>query len=149
VKTRNNPSTSDVWLSLKSSKKSVTFEVTACNNARLKLAQRPFGTVKYEVIVGAEGNSLTRILSYDDSGSSEQVAERDTPGIIDCSELRRFTVSWMSDKIQLSSGSMSGRVIIDWRTDQNKLALFAVGLATGPGSTGDWKFSSSEGLPCI
>ena len=144
LKTPDNAAYNYRWLSFKSSKKFLTFEVCACHTARLRLAQLAFGSVQYEIILGAEANGKSQILSYSDAGTSV-IAEEDTPDILDCSEIRRFTLSWINDKIQLLAGSMSGRVIIDWRKDQGGFALFAAALSTGPGSQGDWKFSFNEG----
>jgi hypothetical protein len=132
------------WLTFKSSRKSVTFDVRACSNVRLQLSQIAFRSPQYEVVLGSDNNSKSKILKLGGS-EAEVLAESDTPGIVSCTESRKFTLRWMTNTVQVLTGSSAGRVIVDWTNSQGSLALFAVGLATGPGSAGEWKFSFDQG----
>jgi hypothetical protein len=147
VKTSDSETYIKHWLSFKSFKKYLNFEVRSCENARLVLSMLPFTTPLYEVVLGSDSNRKSRILRYnpDDGNVAESVAEEDTAGILDCFELRRFSISWESDKIKVSLGSSAGKVVLDWLEDQRHIEAFSVGLSTGSGSAGDWKFSFNEG----
>jgi Farnesoic acid 0-methyl transferase len=145
LRTSDSESRSSQWLTFQSSRKSVTFDVRACSNVRLQLSQVAFRSPQYEVVLGTDNNSKSQILQHSGSGSATIVAEEDTPGIVSCSESRRFTLRWMANTVQVLTGSSAGRVIVDWTSGQGSFAVFAVGLATGPGSVGEWKFSFDQG----
>lgn len=116
----------------------------ACNDVRLRLSQLPFSPLQYEVILGSDFNSRSKIKRY--SGDEEVVvADVDTPGIVDCFESRRFYVSWGANNIKVSINSGSGQTILDWQEDQRQIVAFAIGLSTGPESDGEWKVSYDEG----
>jgi Farnesoic acid 0-methyl transferase len=145
LKTPDKQLDDDRWLTFKSSRRSLNFEVRACYHARLRFSQIPFATPQYEIVLGSDFNSKSKILRYDGDDVAV-VAEEDTPGVVDCSESRKFGVSWNNGKITVSRGSVSGQVVLDWLADHNSINLFAIGLSTGPQSDGDWKFSYSEGI---
>ena len=72
------------------------------------------------------------------------MAEEETSGILDCYETRRFWIGWSGNKIQLASGSDTGRHFLDWFDEQPR-PVYALSLSTGPDASGDWKYSSKEG----
>jgi len=148
LKTPNNQIYNNRWLTFKSSKRSLNFEVRTCYHARLRLAQLPFLTPMYEIVLGSDFNVKSKILHFNGE-DTVIVAEEDSPGIVDCSESRKFGLSWSNGKITVSRGSLSGQVILDWLADTSSINLFAIGLATGPQSDGDWKFSYNEGKDMV
>ena len=58
----------------------------ACAEAHIALAETPgvLGAGAYEVVLGADANTKSRILK--DMSSNETVAETDTPGLLDCNK---------------------------------------------------------------
>jgi len=125
------------------------FDVRSCSDAHLILSQSPSSLTLYEVILGHNSNTRSKIVRYDESeGNGDNlavtVAEEETLAILDCYESRRFWLSWSNNKIQLKTISSSGRVLLDWYDEQAR-PVFALSLFTGSGSIGDWKYSYRQG----
>jgi Farnesoic acid 0-methyl transferase len=148
LNTPDNQGYYNQWLTFKSGKQSLNIEVRACANAHLRLTQLPFSSPLYDVILGSDSNTKSKILRYS-NGDVVAVAEEVTPGIVSCFEWRRFDVSWASNKIKVSLGSSSGQTILDWQEDQRQVRVFAVGLSTGPQSDGNWKLFHNQGMTIV
>jgi hypothetical protein len=118
--------------------------VRACKNARLRLSRLPFSPTQYEVVLGSDSNSRSKIVRHN-GDDAVVVAEADTTNILDCFESKRFYVSWSANKIRVSLGSGSGQTVLEWLEDQRQIVAFAISLSSGPESDGDWKFSYDEG----
>ncbi len=58
----------------------------------------------YEIIIGNKGNTETTIRRY----NSEQSITLDTPGILSCSKLGDFWVSWKDGHVQFGFGYYVG-----------------------------------------
>ena len=84
VKTSGNHDHNSVWLT--TPRGFIEFSVEACAEAHIALAETPgvLGAGAYEVVLGADGNTKSRILK--DMSSNETVAETDTPGLLDCNK---------------------------------------------------------------
>lgn len=56
----------------------------------------------------------------------------------------RFWLSWAAGTIQLALMSDRGRRVLAW-TDDTPATVHVLGMATGPGSTGEWRFARTSG----
>ena len=93
------------------------------------------------IVLGADSNTKSHIYKGTDTTA---VSETDTPDVISCTESRTFWISWAAGTIQIAIKSDRGRRIIAW-TDSSPASVHVIGMATGPGSEGEWRFSRSSG----
>ena len=82
IKTSGRNDHNTVWLTAPRS--FISFSVEACAEAHISLAETPgvLGDAAYEVILGADSNTKSRILK--DMNSQQIVDEEDTPEILNC-----------------------------------------------------------------
>ena len=113
----------------------------ACKEARISLRPSETDTPSYVIILGADSNTKSRIYKGTDSTA---VSQSDTPDVISCTESRTFWISWAAGTIQIAIKSDRGRRVIAW-TDSSPATVHVIGMATGPGAEGEWRFSRSTG----
>lgn len=103
------------------------------------------GSAAYEIIIGSAGNTKSTVLRYDGLGITyETVAEEDTPGVLDCIEVRYFWVSWHNGLLELAIGSSNGRRLVDWK-DDNPHSVNALTLVSGANHASSWRYSHAQG----
>ena len=85
-KTSGDDTHQTVWLT--TPRTFFEFSVEACIEAHIALATTPgvTGAAAYEVILGADGNEMSRIVT--DMQTNEIGAEVATPGLLDCSHYK-------------------------------------------------------------
>jgi len=118
-------------------KTSFAFTVTACEEAVVSISN---GTAYvYEVVLGAEGNSLLEIRDLSDEGT---VASVTTTNILNCNIERSFWIENTGERIVVGSGRINEIVLLDMLVPS--LNMRAVGLSTR-GFQGVWSVSQNAG----
>lgn len=141
VRTTEESSKRDIWLSLPSTRTSTILDVRACYNARVVLyttmhADNP----SYEIVLGAKSNSVTQVFVGADKEDNTPAAEWSSPDILSCYEYRTFWISWKNGYIEVAKRSNAGQRLLEWQHDE-PASVHAVALSTGAGTYGNWKFS--------
>ena len=84
------------------------------------------------------------ICGSTDSAQFVIVMQESTPGILNCSEMRSFWISWSLGHIKLGHGSqVDDRLITQWR-DPQPLSVGMIAISTGSSSQGTWHFSNIQ-----
>ena len=120
----------------------ITFQVRACSEARILLAQDPFDVTSpnYEIVIGGSSNTKTSIVK-----DSTTLNEANTPGILSCDVPARFWIKWLpTSGIIVGDGILGSRELVRY-DNTNMNPLYAVSISTGQGSTGEWQFESHSG----
>ena len=122
-----------------------SFRVKACNDAFVALMQTPGNRSSnlYEVVLGGWSNqkSAIRLLKY---GVNTVIV--DTPNILNCTQWRRFWVSWKDGVIDVGYGPRAGvRKFMSWR-DPEYFGVNGLNVASAHGSTAVWHFSEPKGM---
>lgn len=148
MKTPNSETYRSHSVTTKSGHRFLEFGVRSCQNARLVLSTVNFGVPLYEIVLGSDGNTKSKVIRYEDDGSgnwnSSLKAEETTPGVIDCLQSRWFWLSWNGGLIEVARGSASGQRFLSWQ-DDSPHNVFAVSFSTGPGDFGDWTYLYTSG----
>ena len=121
----------------------ITFQVQACSEARILIAEDPFNisTSNYEVVIGGSNNAKTSIVK-----DLTTLAEADTPGILSCDGPNNFWIRWQSKSgITVGQGALDSNLLVNF-ANLNMNPLYALSISTGQGSTGEWQFESRAGM---
>ncbi|OWF45039.1 C3 and PZP-like alpha-2-macroglobulin domain-containing protein 8 [Mizuhopecten yessoensis] len=119
----------------------ITFQVKACHDAHIGLFESEDDLVnRYNVVIGGWINTRTVIqtsLSLDDI-----IIGHEEDGVISCDEYRYFWISWRNDgEVVLGRGEVVFQdVLLTARDDEYLYQVRFVGISTGFGSSGKWKF---------
>ena len=134
----------------------ITFGVTACQTARITLAERS-GDIRFrawEVVLGGFNNRETYVkespISPDPRyGRRHQVSLYTTaltPNILSCNESRLFWIGWSGGYVQVGRGMYYGQQVIASLDDRNSShAVNAISVATSE-ATGRWLFNDNSGM---
>lgn len=125
-------------------KKSTVFKVKACNDAHVALS-RTLGMTSmhtYEVVLGAYGN--TKSLIRNATQGTEWVS-LDTPGILNCTTMLTFWLSWDAGLVKVGRGGVIGSNEFMYWQDPNPYSVHALGISSGWGAVASWQFSNLPG----
>ena len=117
------------------------FEVKASNDAHLALSQY-YGIWKnnsYEIVIGGWINKKSVIRKCDQCKYSKSFDH--SP--LKADEYRPFWISWEGGLIKVGSGKQPNGVFLEWQ-DPDPIPVNYIGIRTGWGSTGSWKFNNGE-----
>lgn len=123
---------------------SLSFRVKACHDAHVALASTLADTRQhaYEIVLGASGNQYTIIRNMT---LDFPVMTVHTPGILDCTEMRKFWISWEGGLVRVGYGLRAGlQTIMEWQ-DTDPYAIHAYGISTGFGASGVWQLIDYTG----
>ena len=132
------------WITV-DDRKAMVFNVKACNDAHVALSSQLGITYlhTYEIVLGAYGNSMSLIRN---ATQGNPWVALDTPGIVNCTEMRKFWVGWGSGLIRVGRGGEVGMdQIMHWQ-DPNPYAVHGLGISSGWGAIATWQFSYIQGL---
>ncbi|XP_019633508.1 PREDICTED: uncharacterized protein LOC109476932 [Branchiostoma belcheri] len=120
-----------------------TFEVSVNNDAHIGLSPVNNDVADmYEIVIGGWTNTRSAIRRIPQGPDLTNVP---TPAINSPTEFRTFWINWASDgTISVRKGGVA-EPFMSWR-DPNPLRVSYAGYSTGWGSTGRWKFCSTEGI---
>lgn len=145
VKTDEESTKRDIWLTLPSTRTETTLSVRVCSSARIHLyAMIESEPQSYEIIIGAKSNSATQVYIGAAQEGNEPSAEWSSIDVLHCYEYRTFWLSWKNGQIEVAKKSSSGERILEW-THEEPLTVHALSLSTGDGSHGEWKVSREAG----
>ncbi|CAC5417228.1 unnamed protein product [Mytilus coruscus] len=112
------------------------FSVKACKDVfiHLSTAANLESPNFYEIVIG--GNIGNNVIIRRKVGTGASYV-KETPGIISCTDFKKFVLTWSGDgHIQLKDSS--DKSVIDW-TDLSPFNITGIGIRTGWGSTGTWR----------
>ena len=116
------------------------FELRACDNARIRLAQVPRseGTSGYDVVLGAV-STITKLK--DDT----QKVSIDSPQLLNCKAMKKFWITW-SDGVKVGTGKFNTGLILHL-IDASPVVITAISLTTPTPSTGggEWLIKKDNG----
>ena len=119
----------------------IEFELRACDNARIRLAQIPKneGTSGYDIVLGA-ASSITKL--NDDS----QKVTVNTPQLLNCQAMRKFWITW-SDGVRVGTGKFNTGSFLSL-TDAALVSITAVSITTPTPSSGggEWLIKRENGM---
>lgn len=112
----------------------VQFRVKAPHDAHIALTSGPSeGEPMYEIFIGGWGNSKSVIRK---NRSKPEVAEADTPGILNGDELRGFWIRWQDGNITVGKeGDQSPFLSYN---ESSPFGIGYFGVCTGWGASGEW-----------
>lgn len=115
-----------------------------CAGARILLLEDPFDRSLYsrELVIGDRNNTKIRLLD----ASENVVLEKDVNGLVHCSELRPFWISWnwQIGELRVGKGLVNTEEILHY-VDAAMSPFHAVSVSTGDGFTGEWQFTRDVG----
>ena len=114
-----------------------TFYVEACKRAHLVLSTGEIDGYTYDIAIGDDGNRQTTLRKY-----QQVLQETPTPDILNCHEMRQFTLSWEDKTISLW-GTYEGLILDHYIEDLEQIT--AVSMTTDDGATGTWEFHMYNG----
>jgi hypothetical protein len=122
-----------------------SFKVRAPSDAKLALLGVPsnFRALSYEIIIGAEQNTLTVIRVRSPGGEVE--SQVNSPNILSASELRPFWIQWINGTIELGAGDAVGVNSILKLVDPDpayRKHIHSIAVASLAGETAEWEFGS-------
>jgi hypothetical protein len=121
-----------------------TFQMRTCAGARILLLEDPFDRSLYsrELVIGDRNNTKIRLLD----ASENVVLEKDVNGLVHCSELRPFWISWnwQIGELRVGKGLVNTEEILHY-VDAAMSPFHAVSVSTGDGFTGEWQFTRDVG----
>ena len=120
------------WYPVSSEEDSIIFSVKSCGDVRVALSEVPYNlyTNAYEVVIG---RLLDMFSTIKDKINGREMEVKYTPGILNCTEIRTFWVSWQNGTISFGQGSYVGlQHILSWSPPQPH-SINAVALTTNAG----------------
>ena len=125
------------------SKETLAFKVTACQDAHLVVATVPFykDTDAAEIIFGTNNNRETKIIADRQNSNDFQVVS--TPNILDCDSSREFWISWDGGMLRAGRGPVYSDELVSMA--YNLVNVSAVSLTTANGKAGIWTLHRREG----
>ncbi|KAK0169572.1 hypothetical protein PV328_011874 [Microctonus aethiopoides] len=112
----------------------IQFRVKAPNDAHIALTTGPNeGEPMFEIFIGGWGNGRSIIRK---NRTKPEVAEAETPGILNGDEFRGFWIRWNGDA--LTVGKEGEQVPILDVHDVDIYGIRYFGLCTGWGASGEW-----------
>ncbi|GJQ79410.1 hypothetical protein Trydic_g16269 [Trypoxylus dichotomus] len=121
----------------------VQFRVRADHDAHIALTTSAAECdPMYEVFFGSWNNSKSIIRK---NRTKPDVAEANTPGVLNPGEFRGFWIRWSNGTI--TAGSEGNFQPILTYTDSESVPIEYVGVCTGWGSTGSWIIQPAESVP--
>ncbi len=124
----------------------ITFKVKACNDAHIALFDHYHTARAYEIVIGSNGNSVTRIKKKLIGSSEVQV---ETPDILSCTDFGQFWVTWANGRIALGYGDIEGILEIAAFEDDDPHSVSYLAISTGWGSEGEWEFFTLPGISLL
>ncbi|XP_026474975.1 uncharacterized protein LOC113378634 isoform X1 [Ctenocephalides felis] len=119
---------------------SINFKVRASNDAHIALTTGSAESEPmYEVFIGGWGNTKSVIRR---NRTKPEVAETDTPDILNAGEFRGFWIRWQSGVVTVGREGEAAAFLT--YEDPEPFNITHYGVCTGWGATGSWKI---EGAP--
>lgn len=122
-----------------------SFKVRASNDAKIALLSVPssFRAPSYEIIIGAERNTLTIIRTRSPKGDVE--SQVSSPDILSANELRPFWIQWTNGTIEFGAGEAIGVNSILKFVDADstyRKHIHSLAVASLADETAEWEFGS-------
>ncbi|XP_073835647.1 C3 and PZP-like alpha-2-macroglobulin domain-containing protein 8 [Musca autumnalis] len=117
-----------------------TFKIKASNDAHLALTAQPgVSFPMYEVFIGGWRNTKSVIRQ---NCKKPDVVEVLTPGILNGNEYRGFWIQWCNNTISVGREGEAAAFMIFH--DAHMFPIQYVGICTGWGASGSWKFEGEH-----
>jgi len=132
------------WVTVRD-KQSFVFRVRGCYDARIILASytKVVDVSSYEIMIGANGNQVSRIGK--DGLDGGNVVEASTPNVLHCTETRYFWVSWGGGYIQVGSGRVPGESGFLQLQDSAPYKVRSLAFDADSPTVAVWEFGTEEG----